>query len=70
MMLLYCISKQDNRVINKKACWGRGGVSSYNGLYGWAPYEWCAFNPLSNSIHIQILQTGLHTFPKELVERI
>ena len=28
------------------------------------------FNPLSPSIHIQILQTGFHTFPKELVERI
>ena len=29
-----------------------------------------SFNPLSPSIHIQILQTDLHTFPYELVERI
>ena len=25
--------------------------------------EWIFFNPLSPSIHIQILQTDLHTFP-------
>ena len=29
-----------------------------------------AVNPLSPNIHIQILQTGLYTFPKEYVKRI
>ena len=29
-----------------------------------------SLNPLSANIHIQILQTDLHTFLEELVERI